>query len=114
MKKIGLIAGALFMSLVMQEGASAQSLYGNQCPGYAARSPASNVKLNVTFKNHSPAAQKIYWVDFNGRLKLYQTLQPGRTYTVNTYRGHMWLVWEWDHCNYWFTAARNKEVITLR
>lgn len=57
------IVFAMFATILIytaNTNAQAQSLYGPNCPGYAARSPASNAKVNVTFINRTPFTQQIY------------------------------------------------------
>ncbi len=45
-----------------------------------------------TFVNNSPTNLNIIWLDFSGRRQLYDVLRPGRSYSVDTYIGHDWLI----------------------
>jgi len=35
---------------------------------------------------------KVFWLDFNGKEVLYNTLRPGSNYTQQTYIDHVWLI----------------------
>jgi serine/threonine protein kinase len=53
--------------------------------------PSSAGEL-FTFVNNSPTNLNIIWLDFSGRRQLYDVLRPGRSYSVDTYIGHDWLI----------------------
>ena len=46
----------------------------------------------MTFVNRSEQTVRIYWLDFHGYRKLYQTIPPGGRATQKTFIGHNWLV----------------------
>lgn len=57
------------------------------------QSPRSDVEVSLEFRNKSGREIKVYWIDFEGKRKLYQTLKPGETYLQpKAYLGHPWLV----------------------
>jgi VHL beta domain len=55
------------------------------------KSKNSNTPLKVTFVNKSGAFRGVMWADFNGKLVPYANLQPGQSYTVNTFATHPWI-----------------------
>jgi len=55
------------------------------------RSRNSDVPVTVTFRNNSGAYRGIMWIDFNGRPVEYANLNPGETFTINTYMTHPWM-----------------------
>eukprot|EP01023_Acetabularia_acetabulum_P029804 TRINITY_DN28096_c0_g2_i2.p2 TRINITY_DN28096_c0_g2~~TRINITY_DN28096_c0_g2_i2.p2 ORF type:complete len:332 (-),score=40.09 TRINITY_DN28096_c0_g2_i2:185-1180(-) len=42
--------------------------------------------------NNSLQSVSLYWIDFNGKYKLYDQLQPGQTTSQHTYSTHVWAV----------------------
>lgn len=57
---------------------------------FASRPPQA--PTGMTFVNLSEQTVRIYWLDFNGYRKLYQTIPPGGRTTQKTFMGHNWLV----------------------
>lgn len=55
-------------------------------------SPASSLPITLTFRNISNEPLELHWVDFNGKLKSYGIVGPGKTKTQPTFEGH---VWQW-------------------
>ena len=55
------------------------------------KSKNSNAPVRVTFVNKSGAFRGVMWADFNGKLVPYANLQPGQSYTVNTFATHPWI-----------------------
>lgn len=56
------------------------------------RSLESKVPTALTLVNKSERPVKVYWLDFDGKRKLYETLRPGRRYESQTFVTHPWLV----------------------
>ena len=56
----------------------------------------SKTPLKIAFYNHTQQMRKLYWIDFEGNLALYATLQPSDTFNVNTFLTHPWLVTDKD------------------
>ena len=54
------------------------------------KSKNSNTPLKVLV-NKSGAFRGVMWADFNGKLVPYANLQPGQSYTVNTFATHPWI-----------------------
>jgi hypothetical protein len=57
-----------------------------------AHSQISNRATSLTFVNTSKQTVKVYWLDFEGRRVLYQTLKDGETYQIRTYLTHPWVI----------------------
>ncbi len=56
------------------------------------RSVGSNFKVVVTWKNNEQTPIDLKWVDFQGKeVTGKQTIQPGQTFTGNTYSGHVFV-----------------------
>ncbi|MEL6373285.1 MAG: lysozyme inhibitor LprI family protein [Pseudomonadota bacterium] len=59
------------------------------------RSLNSRAPTKITFVNRARSEEdvyKIYWIDFNGRRKLYRTLFKGQRYVQPTYMTHPWVI----------------------
>lgn len=56
------------------------------------RSVDGGSPAQITFLNRSDEAIEVYWLDAEGRRKLYRTLESGQGYTQQTGVGHPWLV----------------------
>ena len=52
----------------------------------------SDVSTEMTFTNKSGKTVKVYWLDFNGERKLYNTLEEKESYLQQTYLTHPWLI----------------------
>jgi len=56
------------------------------------KSSASKVTTSIHFVNQSKMVLKVYWLDYRGKRKLYSTLEPGNSYTQQTFVTHPWVV----------------------
>ncbi|MDP9793804.1 hypothetical protein J2S43_002316 [Catenuloplanes nepalensis] len=52
--------------------------------------PISGTRTRISFENHTTDVYAISWLDPDGVLTEYATLDPGATYVQNTYAGHYW------------------------
>lgn len=52
----------------------------------------STVSTQITFRNIGQETAGIYWRDYSCNLRLYTTLNPGQSYTQNTYATHPWII----------------------
>jgi von Hippel-Lindau disease tumor supressor len=52
----------------------------------------SAVPTEIRFVNHSGQTVNVYWLDYEGRPKWYQTLRDGEFYDQPTYVTHPWLI----------------------
>jgi hypothetical protein len=55
-------------------------------------SQPSRESTDITFVNRSDKPVKVYWLNFQGKRILYQSLPPGGRHTQQTFVGHNWLV----------------------
>ncbi|MGH1352280.1 MAG: hypothetical protein ACRBBN_15935 [Methyloligellaceae bacterium] len=51
----------------------------------------SDVPVRVTFVNQSGAYRSVLWVNFKGGVKQYAGLNPGQSFTINTFASHPWM-----------------------
>lgn len=55
------------------------------------RSLNSQILVKVVFCNRSPRVVRPLWIDYRGKPKPYDDIQPGADWRVNTYVGHPWM-----------------------
>ena len=80
----------------------------------AARSAANLSTAQIEFVNDSGQVVKIFWVDFEGHQKLYQTLKVGESYVQKTYLNHPWLVTDAsDNVWYMFFADAQPRTVDI-
>ncbi|MEL6968439.1 MAG: hypothetical protein AAGM04_13760 [Pseudomonadota bacterium] len=117
-QRLSKVAAAGLMTLLggltLGSVAQAQSLYGPNCPNYAARSPSSNQAMTMRVVNDSSEPADLYWVDFRGNLKFYKRIFQRDVFTQPTYAGHLWIAWQGNRCEFWWTANPTQSQITLR
>ena len=46
----------------------------------------------MKFTNRSKNTKRIYWLNYSGVRELYAKLAPGRTYRVDTFVTHPWVI----------------------
>lgn len=51
----------------------------------------SDTPVTLTFNNQSDGFRTVMWIGFDGRAKEYAALNPGESYTINTYLTHPWM-----------------------
>ena len=56
------------------------------------RSLHSAAEAQIHFENRSGQTVRVYWLDYDGERKLYQTLRNGECYDQPTYLTHPWLI----------------------
>lgn len=54
------------------------------------RSQTGDKAVKVSFKNETPRRLDFAWVNYDGRLTHYRTLQPGESFRQSTYESHPW------------------------
>jgi hypothetical protein len=47
--------------------------------------------VKVGFKNESSSRLDLAWVNYDGKLVFYRTLQPGQSYEQSTFETHPWV-----------------------
>lgn len=53
-------------------------------------------QTSITFRNDSAEPLKIHWIQDDGVLREYQTLQPGKEWSIQTWVTHFWAVTRMD------------------
>ena len=118
MKSLGVsVALFVFATIVMVGAANAA------CPHeFGLKSLNGNKQTRIIFKNRARSEEesfKIYWLDYNGRRKLYKHLFKGETFTINTFLTHPWLVTApvpggGEDCIKIYMPDPGRRVVTLR
>lgn len=57
-----------------------------------ARSLRSDVPVSVVFRNLADGYRSVMWIGFDGMPVQYANLNPGETFSVNTYVTHPWMI----------------------
>jgi hypothetical protein len=84
----------------------------NGCHITQARSLNGNHPTSIEFVNNTRGAVRIVWVDYAGKLVLYNTL-PSRSFSVqHTYSTHVWIVLDsaWKCIGYVVAPKRVYEI----
>ena len=55
------------------------------------RSRNSDTPVTVTFVNRSGEFRSVMWLDFKGKRVQYADLNPGQSFTINTFVTHPWM-----------------------
>lgn len=55
------------------------------------RSQNSNTPIQITFTNRTQATRGVMWINFEGTPVEYANLDPGQTFTINTFLTHPWM-----------------------
>lgn len=56
------------------------------------RSTNGDLPTTITFVNRAGEPVKLYWLDYEGKRKLYETIPPGKQTVQPTFVTHPWLV----------------------
>src|SRR5258705_12826892 len=56
------------------------------------RSGSGSTPTQIQFRNDTPGAIKVYWIDGAARRTLYATVPAGVGFTQGTFSSHVWLV----------------------
>jgi hypothetical protein len=94
---------ALLVSLALLTGCTAALADGKKHPAEekGLKSTSGDVEASVKFVNKSKQTVKVYWLDYDGERKLYQTLKEDESYDQMTYLTHPWLVTD-ENDNAWY------------
>ncbi len=106
-----LLAAALAFSVIATDLAMADA----DCSAQSSlRSKNSNTPAKLTFVNKTPESRTIIWINFNGQLQTYKTLAPGKSWSVNTFLTHPWLVTDGPgNCYGIYLASGGSRTVTL-
>ena len=91
------IAGRLLVAVCLSflVGCAGAAVRENQNPPKnesSFRSLNSFAEAEIRFVNRSGQTVNVYWLDYTGERKYYQTLKDGELYDQPTYMTHPWLV----------------------
>lgn len=56
------------------------------------KSTKGTEKATLTFENTREETAYIYWVDYQGKLKYYNTIEPRKKYSQQTFMTHPWII----------------------
>lgn len=86
-----------------------------QACGLERSSPHSSESTYIEFVNERSSSAIIFWVNFDGNRQYYRTLNPGESYSQQTYVGHVWVIMNGDSsCNAVVTAGSGGGSIFIR
>jgi hypothetical protein len=73
------------------------------------KSKKSTVPVKVKFTNKSGEYRGVFWVDYNGQMVNYANLNPGQSYTIDTFVSHPWVFTDGPgNCIEMFYPAKGK------
>jgi hypothetical protein len=108
MKRVLLCLAATVAILV--SGASAEAAACKQ----GAKSKKSNVPVKVKFVNKSGEYRGVFWLDYKGQMVNYANLNPGESYTIDTFVSHPWAFTDGPgNCIEMFYPAKGKNRYNL-
>src|SRR5271167_4674130 len=79
--------------------AGAQKKHPDEVKGI--KSINGDVETKIAFTNKSGKTIKVYWLNYEGKRELYQTLKDGEYYEQQTFVTHPWLITDADD-NAWY------------
>lgn len=80
-----------------------------------AKSISGTLETKIIFRNQASERVRIYWIDYTGRRKFYEELDPGGSYTQDTYMTHPWVVTNArEQCVLLFRPAPGATLATIR
>jgi hypothetical protein len=110
-----LLSFALFMATLTLAAALATGDVAAGSCSRGVRSKNSNTPVIMTFVNKSGEYRGVMWADFNGKLVSYANLNPGQSYTVNTFATHPWIFTDGPgNCVEMFVARAGTKSFTLK
>jgi hypothetical protein len=71
------------------------------------------IETNITFINKSGQPIKVYWLDYEGKRKLYANMKAEDSYVQQTYVTHPWLITDADD-NAWDVYFRLFAIIEAK
>jgi hypothetical protein len=77
------------------------------------KSTNGEVETSIKFVNKSGRPVKVYWLDYEGQRKLYETVKDGDAHTIDkTYLTHPWLITDEDD-NAWYVYFPDSQPRTV-
>ncbi len=110
LRLFALLIAALTLGVAVSTGDAAAASCSR-----GAKSKNSNTPVKMTFVNKSGEYRGVMWADFNGKLVSYANLNPGQSYTVNTFATHPWIFTDGPgNCVEMFIARAGTKSYTLK
>jgi hypothetical protein len=82
--------GWILLAVMLPLGMACADAEAAACkPG--AKSKKSNVAVKVKFVNKSGEYRGVFWLDYKGQMVNYANLNPGQSYTIDTFVSHPWV-----------------------
>ncbi len=79
-----------------------------------AKSKKSTASVKVKFVNKSGEYRGVFWLDYNGKMVNYANLNPGESYTIDTFVSHPWVFTDGPgNCIEMFYPAKGKNRYNL-
>jgi von Hippel-Lindau disease tumor supressor len=75
---------------IARSDAAAETRHAGELKGL--RAANSGLATSITFVNRSSETVKVYWLDFEGKRKLYETVPAGQQCHQPTFVLHPWVV----------------------
>ena len=93
--------------------AATEALAAGACNWGGMRSIGSNDSRELIVVNQvGDRSARLYWIDFQGRPKLYAEIPPYGRHVQQTYRGHVWVSENsYGYCDVIFTVENNVEIV---
>jgi hypothetical protein len=80
------------MSRPPQQYDESNELQPQECGPVPSVRSREGMPTTIEFVNQTSEGISIYWIDYDGRTRLYSSLQPERSFAQSTYVTHPWLV----------------------
>jgi hypothetical protein len=88
-----MVLASMLAGTPAHDAAAAGPLKAQSCTmEHRLRSLQGAVSTKIRFINRTAHAVHVYWLNYQGKRVLYQTLGPGQSYVQQTYLTHLWVV----------------------
>ena len=99
----------------MALAAAAAPAYAESCDLFGKiKSKNSKSPVTVTFVNRTDGMRNVTWLDFKGKPVDYAQLQPGETFTIDTFLTHPWMFTDGPgNCHEIFMPKKNMKTFRI-
>lgn len=104
--------GVLFAIVCLGSAVLVQAATQHAAEEAGLKSVENELAATIVFTNSSPKTVKVFWLDFDGKRKLYRTLSAGESYEQPTYLMHPWLITD-DADNAWWLYFADAQPRTI-
>jgi hypothetical protein len=105
--------GCLAVAAVLALGVTCGQADAASCK-QGVKSKKSDVPVKVKFVNKSGEYRGVFWVDYKGQMVNYANLNPGESYTIDTFVSHPWVFTDGPgNCIEMFYPAKGKSRYNL-